>query len=125
MYAERHLVTITTDADGDGVGYTPEITGRVVSIQYVKPSSGGYADGVDFTIVGETTSQGLWTKTNVDLATTVAPRQATHTTAGVAALYATGGTAVLDYVVLAKERVKITVASGGNAAVGSFYVTVA
>ena len=119
MYAERHLVTITTDASGDGEGFTPDLTGRIISVQYVKPSSGGYADGVDFAIVGEITGQDIWTQDNVNASATVAPRQAIQTTAGV------GGTSLFDYVVLARERVKITVDDGGNAATGSFYVTVA
>ena len=50
------------------------------------------------------------------------PRQATHTTAGVAALYAGGGSAVLDKIALANDRVKIVIGSGGNAKTGAFHI---
>lgn len=121
MHVERHAVTITTDASGDATGYTPAVTGRVLSIQYVKTD---YADGVDFTITGAITGTGLWTDTNVNAAETVCPRAPVHDQAGAALLYAAGGTAQVDAVYLANERVKIIVGSGGNAKVGTFYVTV-
>lgn len=43
---------------------------------------------------------------------------------GAALLYAAGGTAQVDYVFLADERVKIAIAQGGNVKSGTFYVTV-
>ena len=41
---------------------------------------------------------------------------------GTASLYAAGGKAVQDHVVLAGERIKIVIASGGNAKSGTFTV---
>lgn len=123
-YAERHSVTVTTDASGDATAYVPSsgaITGRIASIQYVKTD---YANGVDFAITLEATGQGLWTESDVNAAKTVAPRQPTHSQAGVAALYAAGGTAVGDHIVAANDRVKIVVAQGGATKVGQFIVTV-
>ena len=38
MFAERHVVEITTDASGAGVGYTPVLTGAMQTIRYVKDS---------------------------------------------------------------------------------------
>lgn len=93
------------------------MNGRVVTVIYTKTD---FADGVDFTITGERTGQTVWTQEDVNAAATVSPRQATHTTAGVAALHAAGGEAVLDYVWLPFERIKIVVGSGGAAKTGKF-----
>ena len=120
-YAERHRLTLTTNASGDVTGFTPVVTGRIVAIIYTKTD---YATGVDFTITGENNGQTIWTELNVDASKTVAPRQPTHDTAGVASLYAAAGEPVEDHVVVAQERVKIVVASGGNAKVGQFDVIV-
>lgn len=121
MYAERHAVTVTTNAAGVGVGFTPHVTGRVSSIRYVKDD---YADGVDFVITLESSGQQVWAENNVNASKTVAPRQATATTAGVAALYASGGAAVLDHIVAANDRIKIEIAEGGNVKSGTFHITV-
>lgn len=125
MYAERHQVTVTTDASGDGTGYTPVLTGQILAIIYTKPGSGNYANGVDFAITLESTGQNLWTESNVNASKTVSPRQATHGADGVAALYAAGGSAVLGPIVAAQERVRVVVAQGGDTKVGTFTVVVA
>jgi len=121
MYAERHAVTVTTDADGAGTGYTPVVTGNVLAIHYVKAD---FADGVDFTITAEATGESIWAQVNVNASASVAPRQATHSTAGVAALYAAAGVAVLAPVTVAADRVKIAVASGGDTKSGTFMLIV-
>jgi len=60
----------TTNASGSGTGYTGVISGTV------------------------------WSEAAVNASATRAPRQATHTTAGPAALYASGGIAVLDWIAM-------------------------
>jgi len=70
------------------------------------------------------TGETLWTEENVDSSATRAPRQATHSTAGVAALYAGSGQAVNDKIVLAADRVKIVIASGGDTKTGTFHIVV-
>lgn len=122
--AKRYKVTVTTASDGTATAYTPRISGKIVQIEYVKPGAGSFDDGVDFTITGEATGIGLWTESNVNASAVRAPRQATHSNAGVAALYASGGTAVLSQIGMANDRVKIVIASGGNAKAGTFHVTV-
>ncbi|MCV9960391.1 hypothetical protein OIU34_00630 [Pararhizobium sp. BT-229] len=117
----RYKVTLTTAADGTVTGYTPRVSGKLHSIHYAKTD---YAAGVDFTITSEATGESLWTQANVDASAVVYPRAATHTNAGVAALYAAGGTAVQDRPALASDRVKIAIAAGGNAKVGTFHVLV-
>lgn len=124
MYAVKHRVDITTDENGDGEGFTPVVNGRVLAISYVKPTTGGYADTVDFDIETETSLVEVWDEDNVTASKSVAPRMATHTTAGVAAVFASAGEPVLDYVPVANERIKITVENGGNAGTGTFYVIV-
>ena len=48
----------------------------------------------------------------------------THSNAGVAALYDSGGVAVNDKIALGRDRVKIAIASGGNAMTGAFHILV-
>jgi hypothetical protein len=123
MYLKAQTVTVTTDADGDATAYTADpVSGRVLSIGYTKHGSASYTDGVDFTITGESTGQALWVDTNVNATETVSPRQAIHSTAGAAALFAAGGTALLDYVFLVNERIKIVVAAGGDTKIGTFLI---
>jgi len=125
MYAERHTVTVTTDASGAGTGYTPVVTGRIINVIYTKPASGGYDDGVDFAVTLEETGQTVWDEDNVNASKTVAPRQPTHATDGTASLYASGGEPVEDYILAASERVKIAVANGGSTKTGTFTVVIA
>lgn len=117
----KFQVDITTAADGSATAYSPYLSGYLHQIQYVKTD---FADGVDFTITAEATGETLWTESNVNAAVIKAPRQATHSTAGVAALYAAGGTAVNDRIALSRDRVKIAIASGGDTKTGSFTILV-
>ena len=125
MFVQKYIVDIVTSADdGSATGYTPVVNGRILSIQYIKDAETAFTDGVDFTIITETTNQTIWTQTNVDASALVAPRQATHSTAGVASLYAAAGQAVTDFVYVSNERIKIGIASGGNSKLGRFVVQV-
>jgi hypothetical protein len=119
-YAERHEVALIT-VDGAAIGYSPVVTGKIISISYVKTD---FADGVDFTITSEATGQTIWAENDVNAAKTVAPRQPTHSTAGVASVYASGGAAVNDYIAVANDRVKFAVAQGGDAKTGKFILIV-
>jgi hypothetical protein len=121
MAIRRFVVSVTTAADGTATAYSPFLSGFLHQIQYVKTD---YADGVDFTITAEATGETLWTESNVNAAAIKAPRQATHSTAGVAALYAGSGTAVNDRIALGRDRVKIVLAQGGNAKVGTFNILI-
>ena len=121
MTLRRFTVAATTDASGDATAYSPALSGYIHDIQYVKTD---YADGVDFTITGETTTRSIWAESNVNAATIKAIRQPTYSQAGVAALYASGGVAVNDRVAIVRERIKFVIAQGGNTKVGTFYVTV-
>lgn len=113
----REEVTVTTAADGSATAYTRTVSGKLHSIQYVKTD---YADGVDVTITTDKNGQSVWAESDVNAAVTKAPRLATHTVAGVAALYAAAGTAVLDKIAIGADRFKIVLAQGGNAKSGKF-----
>lgn len=120
MAIRKFSVDVAT-VTATGEGYTPYISGYIESIQYVKTD---YADGVDFTITAEATGENIWTEADVNAAVIKHPRAATCSTAGVASLYAGGGTAVNDRIALSRDRVKIAIAQGGNAKTGTFVVTV-
>lgn len=112
----RYEVTVTTAADGSATAYTPVVRGLLESIQYVKTD---FADGVDFTITSETGGESLWTDTNVNAAEIVRPRAPLHDQAGAALLYADAGEPLADKIAIS-GRIKIVIASGGNAKVGQF-----
>lgn len=116
-YIVRHSIAIITDASGDFTAYTPNLTGRIHTIRYVKSS---YAAGVDFTITVEGTGEAVWTATDQNTTVTYAPRQAVSDLTGGASLYA-ATFEVLDYIVLADDRLKIVIAQGGDTNVGTFH----
>jgi hypothetical protein len=120
MTVRRFVVPVTT-ASGSATEYTPAIYGHIESIRYVK---GDFADTVDFTITAETTGETIWAEENVTASATRHPRAATHSVAGAASLYASGGTAVNGKIALGGDRVKIVIANGGDAKTGTFHITV-
>lgn len=120
----RYTVAVTTAADGTATAFSPRLSGKIHSINYVKDGSNGYATGVDFTITAEVSGENIWTQANVDASAVKYPRAATHGQDGAAALYAAGGTAIQERVALGADRVKIALAQGGNAKVGKFHILV-
>lgn len=120
----RFKLTPTTAADGTATAFSPRFSGKVHSIQYVKDVANGYAAGVDFTITAEATGETIWTQVDVNASAAVYPRAATHSQAGVAALYAAGGAGVLAPIAMANDRIKIALAQGGAAKIGVFHVLV-
>lgn len=121
MALRRFVVPVTTDAAGAATVYSPYLSGYIHTVNYRKTD---FADGVDFTITAEATGETIWTQSDVNVATLKAPRQATHSTAGAAALYAAGGVAVNERIALGRDRVKIVIAQGGNTKSGNFDVVV-
>lgn len=117
-YAQRIAVNVATIADGSATAYSEVVTGKLSQIRYVKTD---FADGSTITITSEATGETLWTETGVNASATRAPRQATHSTAGAAALYAGGGAAVNDKIALANDRIKIVIANGGDTKAGVFH----
>jgi len=117
----RYAIAVTTASDGSATAYSPYLSGYIQDIQYVKTD---FADGVDFTITAEAYGRTLWAENDVNAAAIRAPRQPTHSTAGVASLYAAAGTAVNERIALSRDRVKVVIASGGATKTGTFIVMV-
>ncbi|WP_244489024.1 hypothetical protein [Devosia sp. Root635] len=121
MAIRRFVVPVTLSSGGAAEVYSPVLSGKLVSIRYVKDD---FADTVDFVLTAEDTGETLWSEENVTASATRHPRAATHSTAGAAALYAAAGTAVNDKIALGQDRVKIVIANGGNATSGTFHITI-
>lgn len=121
MFARTVSVTATTDGSGDATVYTEAVNGLLSQCRYIKASSGNFDNGVTFAITSEATGETLWAEAAVNASATRAPRQAVHTTAGVAATY-DGTRATLDMIAIA-GRIKVVVSSGGAAKTGTFYFT--
>lgn len=115
-YATRHTVEITTDGDGAATAYTDNVTGAIRLAKYDKTD---FADGVDFLITSETTGQTIWDEDDVNTDKSISPRQALHSNAGVALTYDNTEPVAGD-IVLAEERIKIVIASGGDTKTGAF-----
>jgi len=121
MALRRFVIPITVDASGDAEVYTPALYGHLESFRYVKDD---FTDGVDFVCTLETTGETLWAEDSVNASATRYPRAATHSTAGAAALYASGGTGVLGRIAIGGDRIKIVVDGAGNATSGTLHVTI-
>ncbi len=119
MTMRRTRIQLTTAADGTVTGYSGRISGKIHSLHYIKTD---FADGVDFTVTADATGESIWAESNVNASAVRYPRAATHTQAGVASLYAAGGTPVQDKVGLGNDRVKVVIAQGGNAKTGAVIV---
>lgn len=117
----RIKLPITTAADGSATVTSPQISGKIHSVHYDKED---FADGVDFAVTANATGETIWAESNVNASAIRYPRAATHSTAGVAALYASGGTAVLDKIAIAQDVIKVVIAQGGNAKTGVVTVLV-
>lgn len=117
MHVQTFPVTVTTDASGDATAYAGPVNGLLSQVRYVKTD---FANGVDFTITSDATGETLWTESDVNASATRAPRQATHSTAGAASLYAATGQPVNDMIAVS-GRIKVVVGSGGDTKTGTFY----
>ncbi len=121
-YIQRHVVTVTTDEAGDGIGYTPAVTGKVSAIHYVKDSSNAYSGSALVVVTAEATGETIL-EVDLDRSATFAPRQATHAIDGMPAQYASLHP-VLDSICLANDRIKIAVSNGGDTKTGVFHVVI-
>ena len=121
-YFKTESITVTTVANGSATAYSANTyNGNIQSIAYVKTD---FADGVDFTITTENTSQAVWTGTNVNSSATKAPRQTVHDTAGDTLQHGNAAPLLTDHIQLVDERLKIVIAQGGNVKTGTFQLIV-
>lgn len=116
MKAERHTVVLETDGAGAVIGYTPNLSGCIQSISYVKDD---FADTVDWAITLEATGESLWTDTNITASERVYPVSPAN-------LGSSGAASSLTErpIVAANDRVKIAVTNGGDTKSGAFHVVV-
>jgi hypothetical protein len=114
MHLTRVSVPVLTNAEGAATVYTPALNGMIRSVRYVKPDSGGLADGTDIDIVTDKGAVVVWDKDNLAASTVIYPmvQAQDNTGADVAGSYAP--------IPVCDERIKITVANGGNAGAGTF-----
>lgn len=114
MHLTRVSVAIVTDESGDAVAYTPALNGVVRSVRYIKPTSGGLADGTDIDIVTDKGAVVVWDKDNLDASKVIYPMVQAQDNTG------TDVTGSYAPIPVCDERIKITVANGGNAGAGTF-----
>lgn len=121
MTIRRFVVPITVDESGDAEVFSPVLSGKLVSLRYVKDDFAG--DDLAFVITAEATGETLWSEEDVTASATRHPRAPTHTTAGAAALYAASG-AVNSKISLSQDRVKFVIAGAGDETSGTFHITI-
>lgn len=121
MTIRRHVVPITVDENGDAEVYSPVLSGKLISIRYVKDDFAG--DDLAFTITSEDSGETLWAEEDVTASATRYPRIASHSTAGAAAAYASGAEPVLAKIALSQDRVKFVIAGAGDETSGTFHIT--
>lgn len=114
---QHERITITTVAAGTATIYSRALSGLLRGLYF---ELGTLDAGTDVTITVEETGAAVLTITNLAAAAWYAIAIPTYTTAGVAALYAAGGTAVNSPLPI-DGRLKIVIAQGGNVTTG--YVT--
>lgn len=114
MRLTRVSVPVLTDAEGDATAYTPALNGMIRSVRYIKPSSGGLDGGSDIDIVTDKGAVVVWDKDNLATSAVIYPMVPAQDNKGadVAGSYAP--------IPVCDERIKITVANGGDALAGTF-----
>lgn len=125
-FLQRIAFTLTVNASGAATVFSPDpVMGEIRQISYVPDGTNPLSTGAVLTITGEVSGTPLITITGIGtVASTWSPRQAVHTAAGAAALYAAGGVAVLDRIALAGERIKIVISGGGVSMTGALSIVV-
>jgi len=112
-------VAIATDTNGAATVYSEPFVGLLYGFVYVP---GTLDTGTDLTITDEATGAALLTVTNAGTSIVpLLPRGATAGITNAAALYAAGGTGILDLLPVA-GRVKVVVAQGASTKAGSLWV---
>ena len=114
MRLTRVSVPVLTNSEGAAVAYTPALNGMVRSVRYIKPTSGGLDGGTDIDIVTDKGAVVVWDKDDLAVGTVIYPMVPAQDNKGadVAGSYAP--------IPVCDERIKITVANGGNAGAGTF-----
>ena len=114
MRLTRVSVPVLTNAEGAATVYTPALNGMVRSVRYIKPTSGGLDAGSDIDIVTDKGAVVVWDNDDLAASAVIYPM--------VQAQDNTGADVVGSYapIPVCDERIKITVANGGDALAGTF-----
>ena len=117
---QRADLTITTNADGDGIGYIGQVlNGHIWTIRYVKDD---YDNGVGVVISGETSGIEILTLAAMNASVTKNPRGNAHEIAdGTDSEYTGQDQPVKVLIPLANERIKVVVSAGGDTKSGMFH----
>ena len=118
MKLSRFTVNVTTDDHGDAVAYSPQCNGLVRTVEYVKPTSGGLDAATDIDIIADVSGAVIWTNKDLASSKVIHPlaQAQDNTGADIIGAYAP--------ICLADERIKITVANGGDTLSGQFIFTI-
>jgi hypothetical protein len=125
MFIERLDVALTVDASGNATIFTtnPVAGGFIRQVRYVPDGTNPLATGAVVVLTGDVSGLPILTITGIGtVAANWAPRQATHSVAGAAALYAAAGLAVDDLIAINGERIKIAVSGGGVSKTGTLSI---
>lgn len=113
-------LTVTTAVGGAGSATSDIVlNGLLRRFQYVKTD---FADGVDLTLKGQTTNITFLTLTDMNAAVALTPGQPLVSAAGAELTY--DGTDPVNALVPVAERLTVTVAAGGDAKTGTFWIWV-
>ena len=118
MKLSRFTVNVTTDDQGNAVAYSPQCNGLVRTVEYVKPTLGGLDAATDIDIIADVSGAVIWTNDDLSDSKVIHPlaQAQDNTGADIAGAYAP--------ICLADERIKITVANGGDTLSGQFIFTI-
>ena len=118
MKLSRFSVAVTTSALGAAVTYSPQCNGLVRTVEYVKPTSDGLDVATDIDIIADVSGAVIWTNDDLSASKVIHPlaQAQDNTGADIAGAYAP--------ICLADERIKITVANGGDTLSGQFIFTI-
>lgn len=118
MRLTRVSVAVVTDDLGAAVAYSPQCNGLVRTVEYVKPTSDGLDAATDIDIIADVSGAVIWTNDDLASSKVIHPlaQAQDNTGADIVGAYAP--------ICLADERIKITVANGGDTLSGTFIFTI-
>ena len=118
MRLTRVSVAVVTDDLGAAVAYSPQCNGLVRTVEYVKPQSGGLDVATDIDIIADVSGAVIWTNDDLASSKVIHPLAQAQDNTGedITGAYAP--------ICLADERIKITVANGGDSLSGTFIFTI-
>lgn len=122
MKLARVRCTVVTDASGDGLAYSAQVNGLIRMARYIKADSDPLDGGATVNIKTESGAS-IWDGVSMAASGVIFPLVPAHNVQG-GDLKFDDGTAYCTPIPVCDERIKVTVASGGNVRWGTFEVLV-